>query len=124
MKKILIVDDDADIRGALSAVLSGGYELKEADGSESARKQLPAFRPDLILLDVMMETMSAGFDLAREIKGQSMPPKIIMLTSVDKETNIDFKSEAQDPEWLPVDGYLTKPVVPKTLIEKVKGLIG
>lgn len=71
-----------------------------------------------------MESMSSGFDLAREIKGRSTPPKIIMLTSVDKETNIDFKSEARDPAWLPVDGYLTKPVAPKTLIEKVKGLIG
>ena len=68
----------------------------------------------------MMESVSAGFELAREIKKAANPPKILMLTGVDKEVNIDFKAEAGNADWLPVDDYLTKPVVPKTLIEKVQ----
>ena len=124
MKKILIVDDDADIRDAVSTVLAGGYELKEADSKESARAALASFRPDLIILDVMMETMSAGFDLAREIKRQGAHPKILMLTSVDKQANIDFSSETGDADWLPIDGYLAKPVVPSALAQKVKSLLG
>jgi DNA-binding response OmpR family regulator len=124
MKKILVVDDDADIREAIIAVLSKEYECKEADGGASARNALSTFAPDLLILDVMMESMSTGFDLARQVRKQSPLSKILMLTGVDKEVNIDFKSEAGNPDWLPVDAYLSKPVVPKVLAEKVKALIG
>jgi DNA-binding response OmpR family regulator len=124
MEKILIVDDDADIREIISSVLSGKYELKQADGKNAAKKALKEFNPDLVILDVMMDTVTTGFELARELKNRSARPKILLLTSVDKESNIDFKSEAGNPAWLPVDGYLTKPLVPKALLEKVKALLG
>lgn len=124
MKKILVVDDDADIREAIITVLSKGYECKEADSGASAKNALQSFSPDLLILDVMMESMSTGFDLARLVRKQSPSSRILMLTGVDKEVNIDFKSEAPNPDWLPVDAYLSKPVVPTVLAEKVKELIG
>jgi two-component system, OmpR family, response regulator len=124
MKKILIVDDDADIRDAIATVLSKTYEIKQADGKASALAALKSFAADLVILDVMMESISAGFELAREIKKAAKPPKVLMLTGVDKEMNIDFKAELGNPDWLPADDYLTKPVVPKTLIDKVRALIG
>ena len=124
MEKILIVDDDADIREIITSVLSGKYELKQAGGKDPAKKALKEFNPDLVILDVMMDTMTTGFELAREMKNRSPRPKILLLTSVDKESNIDFKSEAGNPAWLPVDGYLTKPLVPKVLLAKVKALLG
>ncbi len=124
MKKILVVDDDADMRKAMVTVLSTEYECKEADSGDAARKVIAAFSPDLVILDVMMETLSTGFDLAREIRNKAPTPRIIMLTGVDREMEIDFKSEAGDRDWLPVDVYLSKPIVPNVLIEKVKFLIG
>jgi two-component system OmpR family response regulator len=124
MKKILIVDDDPDIRDAIATVLKGTYQIQEAGSGDEAIKRLDSFKPDLVILDVMMETNSTGFDLARRIKKLSTSPKILMLTGVDKEMNIDYKSEAGNPDWLPVDDYLTKPVMPKILIEKVKLFIG
>jgi DNA-binding response OmpR family regulator len=122
-KKVLIVDDDADLREIAVSVLSRTYSVSEAGGREEAMRALEKERPDLVILDVMMDTMSTGFDLAREIKRQSVPPKILMLTNVDKETRIDFKSEAGNPDWLPVDDYLTKPVTSRTLLEKVGALL-
>jgi two-component system, OmpR family, response regulator MtrA len=124
MKKILIVDDDPDIRDAITTVLKSTYQIQEAGSGDEAKKRLGAFQPDLVILDVMMETSSTGFELARLIKKSSAPPKILMLTGVDKEMNIDYKAEAGNPDWLPVDDYLTKPVMPKILIEKVRTLIG
>lgn len=124
MKKILIVDDDADLRDVIKTVLSGRYEYLEAADTSSASKAFSAFEPDLVMLDVMMDTKSSGFELAREFKGSTKAAKILMLTSVDKETGIDFASEAGDQAWLPVDDYLSKPVVPKTLLEKVQSMIG
>lgn len=123
MKKILVVDDDAAIRETLKTVLAKRYVVTEADGKDSAKKLLASFGPDLVILDVMMETISSGFDLAREIKKQKTAPKILMLTSVDQDTKIDFRSEAGDGEWLPVDGYCSKPVVPKALLEKIAVLL-
>ena len=124
MKKILIVDDDPDIRDAIATVLKGTYQIQEAGSGDEAEKRLGLFEPDLVILDVMMETHSTGFDLARRIKKLPTPPKVLMLTGVDKEMNIDYKAEAGNPDWLPVDDYLTKPVMPKSLTEKVGALIG
>ena len=126
MKKILLVDDDETIRSSMMAVLESAYEIKEASSRAQARQTLKSYTPDLAILDVMMETNDAGFELAREIKQNPAlsNTKIIMYTSVDSELNIDFKSSAGDPDWLPVDEYLSKPVNPKLLIEAVKKLIG
>ena len=124
MKKILVVDDDPDIRDAIATVLKTAYQIEEAGSGTEALKQLSTFTPDLVILDVMMETNSTGFDLARQIKKIPAPPKILMLTGVDKEMNIDYKAESGNADWLPVDDYLTKPVVPKTLLEKISALIG
>ena len=123
MKKVLIVDDDADIRDAIAAVLKGSYELQQAGTRAAAAQAFTKYKPDLVILDVMMDTMSTGFELAREMKKVTAASKILMLTSVDEKTSIDFKSEAGNADWLPVDDYLAKPVVPKTLLEKVKKLL-
>jgi two-component system, OmpR family, response regulator len=123
LKKVLIVDDDADLRDAIKMVLAGKYETTEAGNKAEAQAVLKSVKPDLVILDVMMETNSTGFDLAREIKGASPSIKILMLTGVDQAMNIDFKSEAGNPDWLPCDDYLSKPVVPKTLLEKVTVLL-
>jgi CheY-like chemotaxis protein len=128
MKKILIIDDDADLRDAMKTVLSaerGSYELREAGSRTQALESLKSFTPDLVLLDVMMESNNAGFELAREIKNNPKlkAAKILMITNVDKEMKMDFKKEAGDKDWLPVDDYIVKPVEPKMLLAKVRNLV-
>ena len=125
MKKILIVDDDAELRLVMKTTLTAHYELREAGSKKEALDVLKTFAPDLVMLDVMMETETAGFELAREIRDipKFKRVKILMMTNIDTESNLDFKSEAGDAAWLPVDDYMVKPVEPKTLLAKVKKLM-
>ena len=126
MKKILIIEDDADMRDVILTILENKYEVKSADSKNQGYEILENFFPDLILLDVMMESTTSGFEMARELNNNDKfkDIKIIMLTSVDAETNIDFKSEAGNSDWLPVDQYLEKPVVPDILLDKVEKVLG
>jgi CheY-like chemotaxis protein len=125
MKKILIVDDDSALREVIKTVLSSAYELREAGSKAEGLSLLQKFHPDLVILDVMMESVKAGFEAAREIKANKKfkKIKILMMTNVDRDTHIDYKSEAGDEAWLPVDDYMLKPVDPKSLRAKVQKLL-
>jgi DNA-binding response OmpR family regulator len=122
MKKILIVDDDQDLRTVIRTVLEKQYTIQEAGSAKDGLAAAVKFLPDLVLLDVMMETISAGFDLARELKNSKKTKgvKILMMTNVDKEMKIDYQSETGDKSWLPADGYIVKPVDPKELLAMVR----
>ena len=124
MKKVLIVDDDKDLREVIDTVLSGSYQVKEAGGKQEAFDILDKYMPDIIILDVMMDTISTGFEIARELKEQVKYKhiKILMLTNIDNEMQIDYKAESGNAEWLPVDDYLIKPIEPKLLLQKVANL--
>jgi CheY-like chemotaxis protein len=125
MKKVLIIDDDAELRDAMKTILGAAYSLREAGSRKQALEILKTFTPDVVLLDVMMESNNAGFELAREIKGNAKlkNAKILMITNIDREMNFDYKKEAGDKDWLPVDDYIVKPVEPKTLLSKVQKLL-
>lgn len=123
---ILIIDDDPDITDAMSVILENrGYQVRVAHDSDEGRGKLKEARPDLIILDVMMRTSQEGFEFSREVKQdeQFKDIPILMLTGVKEKKGIDFKSAAGDKSWLPVDGFLDKPVKPDTLIEKVQDLL-
>ncbi len=124
--KILIVDDDPDFTVVLKTVLEGeSYVVDTAPGRAEGMGKIQADKPDLLLLDVMMSTWSDGFEMARDLKKnpeyKDLP--IIMLTGVEERTGIGFKSTAGDPEWLPVDGFLDKPVEPSVLLAEVKKVL-
>ena len=124
--KILIIDDDPDITEAMTVVLENrGYEVRSAQDGTQGMEQLKKARPDLIILDVMMPTSQEGFDFSRELKGnpkyKNIP--ILMLTAVKQKTGLDFKAEAGDQAWLPVEEFLDKPVKPDVLLDKVEDLL-
>ena len=124
--KILIIDDDPDITEAMRITLeSRDYEVISAANGTEGMEQIRNNTPDLIILDVMMDTPQEGFELDRELKKnpdfKNIP--VMMVTAVKEKTGIDFKPEAGDPTWLPVDEFLDKPINPDQLIEKVKTLL-
>lgn len=126
MAKILIIDDDPDITESMKVVLeSEGYEVRCADSGKQGLAKTTQENPDLIILDVMMETKSKGFDVSRELrrneKTRHIP--IIMLTAIKDATGMDFKKEAGDEVWLPVDDYCDKPLRPEELLAKIKKLL-
>lgn len=126
MGKILIIDDDPDIVEAMKVVLeSRNYQVRIARTGEEGLREVRQDKPELIILDVMMETGDKGFEVAREIKWdpayEDVP--ILMLTAIKEKTGLDFGKEAGDEHWLPVDDYCDKPLHPDELIAKVEALL-
>jgi CheY-like chemotaxis protein len=131
MKKILIVDDDPDIVEAMRMVLEvQNFEVHSAiNGTEGLRK-VKEINPDLTILDVMMDQLTEGFQVAYRLKnappGSEYAPfskiPILMLTSLGKRAYMNFNPE-KDKESLPVEILLEKPVPAELLIEKVRSLL-
>ncbi len=125
-KKILIIDDDPDITEAMTVVLeTQNYDVSSVVNGTDAMKRIEQSPPDLIILDVMMDTPREGFVFSRQIKNNpdTKDIPVIMITSVKDKMGIDFKSVAGDESWLPVEDFLDKPVQPEVLLEKVAALL-
>lgn len=117
---ILLVDDDEDFLEVTASLLEeGGYEVDTAVSGKDAREKALDASPDLIVLDVMMETDLAGVETARWLRSQEATRKtpIIMLTGVNQE--VPFKL-GPDDIWLPVDEFLEKPVSGDRLLGEVR----
>ncbi|HDP68851.1 MAG TPA: response regulator [Candidatus Marinimicrobia bacterium] len=122
MAKILIVDDDTDFVSAVELILtSSGYETVVAASRQEGMKKFESEKPDLILLDVMMDEPDDGFVMAQSLKKKSKETPILMLTSVGQVTGMDFD---KDSEMVPVDDFEQKPIMPKQLLKKIKQLLG
>tara|TARA_B100000315_G_scaffold247902_1_gene277212 strand:- start:717 stop:1109 length:393 start_codon:yes stop_codon:yes gene_type:complete len=124
--KILIIDDDLDFIESTKVVLEAhDYEIFIATNKDDGLKEIAKCNPALIILDVMMQRMSDGFDLARKLKTmdnyKNIP--ILVLTAVGEKTGFKFSADAGDEAWLPVEDYCEKPIEPSVLLEKVSKLL-
>ncbi len=116
MPKIAIIDDDLDIVEATTMLLeSKGYSVVSAGNVEDGFKLLDNEKPDLLILDVMMDEPDDGFYLAMKLRKNNFKTPIIMMTSVAKATGLDFTNS----ETIPVNDFIEKPVAPAVLLEKV-----
>jgi two-component system alkaline phosphatase synthesis response regulator PhoP len=125
-KKILIIDDDIDFVEAVRLTLEkAGFIVIDAQDGKKGLAKIKAEKPDLVLLDVMMETQDEGFHVAYQIRkdNETADLPIIMLTAVGQETGFSFDKE-KDEEFLPVNEFIEKPINPDTLIEIVKTHLG
>jgi CheY-like chemotaxis protein len=125
-KKILIIDDDIDLVEAMRLTLEkADFEVVDAQDGQKGLEKIETEKPDLILLDVMMETQDEGFHIAYQIRNneQMSDLPIIMLTAVGTETGFSFDKE-KDEDFLPVNEFLEKPVNPDKLIEHVRRCLG
>lgn len=125
--KILIVDDDLDfIEISRLNLEAKGYQVLSASSGKEGWKMAEKEKPDLIILDLMMEKLDAGMALSQKIKADprlSSTP-ILMLTSISRDTGMDFTPRtAEELEKLKVDDFHTKPIKGKTLLEKVEKLL-
>ena len=124
MSKILIIDDDADIVEAMRLVLEKrGHKVSIAGEGNEGLEKARAEKPEVIILDVMMPGLD-GFEVARELKGDSRTRDIaiLMLTAIKDKMGFDFQNKASDPNWLPVDDYCDKPLDYEVLLDKVDHL--
>ncbi len=125
-KKILIVDDDQDYGRAIKLVLeNNGFEVNHALNINDGRKIVEADKPSMIILDVMMDKHTDGFDFCRSLKGDEKYKNIpvLMVTAVTSKTGFKFSPET-DGEYLQADDYVSKPVATSELLQRVKKLVG
>ena len=93
MEKILIIDDDPDIVEGMKVVLeSKNYQIDTAKNGQEGLEKVKLNRPDLIILDIMMETADRGFEVARDLKKDANYKNIpiLMLTAIKDRTGLDF----------------------------------
>ena len=120
MALIAIIDDDPDILDASSLVLnSRGFKVITALNPDDGYKIVKENKPDLIILDVMMNEPDDGFYLAQKFRKEKILTPIIMYTSVSKSFGMDFGVN----ELVPVNEFVEKPISPDQLIEKVEALL-
>lgn len=124
--KIVVVDDDPDIRDSLQVILEGrNYTVTTAANRTEGMDKIKAEKPDLIILDVMMSSWMDGLDMSKTLKKdpEFKDTPILMLTGVKEQTGFDFKPKAGSPEWCSVDTYLEKPIEPDILLAEVEKLL-
>lgn len=118
MTKILLVDDDQDFVEINRHLLQKeGYEVVCAFNPTEGMAALKKEKPDLLILDVMMEEADDGFAMAQKIRREKIETPIIMLTSVSKILGMKF---GKDKEMLPVNEFFEKPVSAEKLLAAVK----
>jgi DNA-binding response OmpR family regulator len=124
--KILVVDDDPDMREALQMILqSAGYEVAMGEDGEECLVKLKEERPDLLILDLLMPKMD-GFEVCKALKDPryakygGMP--IIILSSVQEGVS-QRRYELETGVQLDVDDYVEKPVEGKVLLERVEKIM-
>ena len=123
MATVLLIDDDADLIDINRVVLTArDFTVRAALSASEARKALQEHQPDLVVLDIMMETPTIGIDLAREIHQGNPKLPILMLSGIRKAMDLPFKFDA-DETWLPVAQFLEKPFSPATLADKVQTIL-
>jgi CheY-like chemotaxis protein len=108
-KRILLVDDDDDFRAATKKILeSGGYEVVEAASGEEGYAKTKSERPDLAVIDIIMESFSEGFNLIKRLSDDEETkgiPRIILTT-----LGIQQETDMISPEELGTRFIIQKPV--------------
>jgi len=120
-KRIVIIDDDADVREALSMILQpAGYELTCCSTGPEGMAAIHANPPDVLLLDIMLSSPSEGFHLAYELRQDDTLGKIpiIMISSIGETMGMDYSKELGS-EYVPAEKFLDKPLTSETVLRAV-----
>jgi DNA-binding NtrC family response regulator len=125
MARILLIDDDKDLVDIYRMMLEAkGHQITTAFSATQARQMLS--RPDqfeLVVLDVMMESLTAGFDLARDIHRRWPQMRMVVLSAIREATGVPFQFEP-DEDWLPVVRFIEKSSDPQPIMDQIDEVLG
>jgi len=126
-KRILMIDDDPDYVNAVKMVLEkANYAVQATYSPKDGYQALENGAFDLVILDCMMGRGAEGILIARKLKKKKelgeLP--ILMITGIREQTGFFFVGDPRDETYLPVDGFLEKPVRPDVLLQEVEKLLG
>jgi CheY-like chemotaxis protein len=118
-RRILLIDDDADLRTSLAEALEeAGYRVTSAENGQQAMEALGAEPPDLVLLDLLMPVMN-GWQFCRAMKQLPQSagiPVIAMSAAVSKDPH--------SPYYVEVDDFVAKPLELEDLLVKITAALG
>lgn len=122
---VLLVDDDIDFLEQQKLLFeTAGYNVVTADSEAKAEELLADMRPDLAVIDLMMENPDGGFTLCYRIKKKDASIPVIMVTSVNAETGLDFDTATSgERAWIKADALLAKPVRFEQLKREIDRLV-
>src|SRR6056297_654174 len=129
--KILVIDDDPDlVEGIKIALEANGFQVETAENGTEGLEKIKAAAPDLIVMDVMMDTITEGFQLSQKLKNPDPKSEykayaqipILMLTGIPQKMNMTFSPE-KDEDFLPVEAFIEKPIKLDSLIDKIKQML-
>ncbi len=111
-RTVLVVDDDSDFLYQQRLQLeASGFKVIEAATAEQAKALMNKGRPDIAIVDLMIEYVDAGFSLCYFLKKKWPDLPVIMVTGVASETGIDFDASTEEERaWVKADVLLSKPI--------------
>ena len=113
---ILCIDDDQDFLNSLRIVIEGGgYHMEAAGSAEEGLRKYSTVKPDLIIVDLMMEEVDAGTGFVRDIRAMGKIPPTYLLSSVGDNLHL-----CADCAALGLTGVLQKPISPPLLLSTLK----
>ena len=124
-KTILFVDDDIDLVAANKLQLErAGFNVITAPSQQAAQEILATLRPDLAIVDLMLEYRDSGFSLCHYIKKKDATIPVILVTGVTSETGLEFDAATQEERsWVKADAMLAKPVRFEQLLLEIEQLL-
>lgn len=120
--KVMVVEDDVDVAKAIQGVLEDeGIDVQVALGGRACFEKLEKYKPDIILLDVLMPMMD-GVEVLRRLKADKKTAKIpvIAVTAVSAESDVKTKLEEIDPKI----GFVEKPYSIDQILKEIKKRLG
>ena len=124
--KILVIDDDPDFIDAVTPILESAlYDVVTALSPDEGKEKIFSEKPDLILLDIMMDSLFDGFSLCHAIK-TSMEYKefkdtpVIFVSAVKEKTGSRFAFRGEEQGMIGPDDYIDKPVKPGDLLARIE----
>lgn len=127
--KILVIDDDPDFVDAVTPILQSAlYDVISAANPKDGKQKILNEKPDLILLDIMMDSLFDGFSLCNDIKTSKdfkevQDTPIIFVSAVKEMTGSRFQFKGEEQGLVGPDDYIDKPVKPDDLIARIERLL-
>lgn len=124
-KTVLVVDDDIDFLIQTETVLkANGFEVVKAESQKEAEELLQTLKPDLAILDLMMEHFDGGFALAYHVKKLYPGTPVIICSAVTSETGMRFDAATEEERsWIKADLFLAKPIRHEQLLREINKLL-
>ena len=124
-RTILLVDDDPDyIFQMRSTIQEMGFEVITAETQKEAENIIDRIKPDLAILDLMMESQDTGFILCHKVKNKYHEVTIIIASAVTAETGMIFDVNTQDDQdWIKADLFLDKGIRNDQLHKEINKLL-